>query len=90
MNTTAQQLLLVNFGELMRTVIVLKVLMLVKMNGDQYVYILNKILVLNGLKLAGMVLIVLNTLSLQSTVTLMSGVLSSTKKLKLVNVKKAL
>jgi len=43
MNTTAQQFILVNFGELMRTVIVLKILMLVKMNGDQYVYILKLI-----------------------------------------------
>ena len=71
----------------MRTVIVLKILMLVKMNGVHYVYILLLMLiVLNSLTLFGMVLIVLYMISLQLTVMLLSGVLTTTKMLKLVNV----
>jgi hypothetical protein len=41
MNTSAQTFLFVNFGVLMKTVIVLKILMLVKMNGDHYAYLKN-------------------------------------------------
>jgi hypothetical protein len=47
MNTSAQTFLFVNFGVLMKTVIVLKILMLVKMNGDHYVYTLTSKMIVN-------------------------------------------
>jgi hypothetical protein len=42
MNTTVKQYMFVISGVLMRTVIVLKILMLVKMNGDHYAYLKNQ------------------------------------------------
>jgi hypothetical protein len=47
MNTTVKQYMFVISGVLMRTVIVQKILMLVKMNGDHYVYTLTSKTIVN-------------------------------------------
>jgi hypothetical protein len=61
MNTSAQKNIIVIFGVLMRTVIVLKILMLVKMNGDHYVYTLTSKTIVNvkEILLANMITLVI-------------------------------